>query len=188
MIVLGIDPGLSGALTIISDQGDGPRPTIVACIDVPTAGEKSRRRVVASAVIGFIQRGAPHFAFIERAQAMPEQGATSGFIYGRAVGVLEACVEGLRIPLDVVEPTAWKKYHALIKQTKEDSRQRAMRVFPDGLDYFQRRLDHHRAESALIAAYGLNLRRAAGQVRGFPDIPAPSGDNPRRLDRGRESA
>lgn len=156
MIALGIDPGLSGGLAIV--WGDY-HPILLCAISIPTTGEKAKRRVDVGAVLAFLSgHYRPTHAFIERAQAMPDQGASSGFIYGRAVGALEACVESLRIPLTVIESTAWKKAHGLIKRGKEDSRQRAIRLFP-GAPGFERKLDHNRAEAALIAWFGLMTLR-----------------------------
>lgn len=159
-MILGIDPGLSGGLAVI----DGTPPTILEVIDVPTTGEKAKRRVNVIAVMKFIRRH-PGItaAFIERSQAMPGQGVSSGFIYGRAVGALETCVEGMLIPLTVIESTAWKKAHGLIKTGKEDSRQRAIRLFPTSAGRLELMKHHNRAESALIAWYGLMLER--GNVR-----------------------
>lgn len=151
--VLGIDPGLAGGLAIV---GLSTR-RLIAVSDIPTTGEKAKRRVDVAAVLRFLTQQEIHHAFIERAQAMPDQGASSGFIYGRAVGALEACVEGMQIPLTVVEPTAWKKAHGLIKAEKEDSRQRALRLFPASADFFSLRKDHGRAEASLLAWYGIML-------------------------------
>jgi crossover junction endodeoxyribonuclease RuvC len=153
MKVLGIDPGLSGGLAVVES---GDRPRIIGIIDVPTTGEKAKRRVDVAKVLAFLWEHRPDHAIIERAQAMPEQGASSGFIYGRAVGALEAIVEGMQVPLTVIESTAWKKAHALIKRGKEDSRQRAIKLFPAAAG-FERKLDHNRAEAALIAWYGVML-------------------------------
>lgn len=150
MIVLGIDPGLSGGLALIES---GARPCLLACRDVPTAGEKAKRRVLVPAVLSFIGNKVPDHAFIERAQAMPEQGSSSGFIYGRAVGALEACIAGMQIPWTVIEAVAWKKSNGLIKRGKEDSRQRAIMLFGD--EFFPLKLHHNRAEAALIAWHGL---------------------------------
>lgn len=155
MIVLGIDPGLSGGLAIIAGLPGSLR--MVEVIDVPTHGDKAKRRVHVAAVLDFIQKHGPERAVIERAQAMPDQGASSGFIYGRAVGALEACIEGLGIRLTVIESTAWKKYHGLRGgKSKEDSRQRAIMLFPSAVG-LERKKDHNRAEAALIAAYGAIL-------------------------------
>lgn len=154
MIILGIDPGLSGGLCLLKGVA-GQKPEIVDCVDVPTTGDGSKRRVDVHAVLSFIQQaGPPDKAFIERAQAMPDQGSSSGFNYGRAVGALEACVVGLDVPLQVIESTAWKKAHGLIKREKEDSRQRAIMLFPTAHGFFARKKDHNRAEAALIAHFG----------------------------------
>jgi len=160
VIVLGIDPGLSGALALV-EGGPDVHPRLLAVADIPTTGEKAKRRVHVAGVLEFVRRFPPAHAFIERAQAMPDQGASSGFVYGRAVGALEACVDGLMIPSTVIESTAWKKAHALIKREKEDSRQRAIKLFP-GVPGFERMKDHNRAEAALIAWYGLALLRGQG--------------------------
>jgi Holliday junction resolvasome RuvABC endonuclease subunit len=155
VILLGVDPGLSGGLALIEGAPGAPR--LLAVADVPTTGEKAKRRVHVAGVLKFIRsHGVPDHAVIERAQAMPDQGASSGFVYGRAVGALEACIEGLLIPHTVVESTSWKKAHGLIKRQKEDSRQRAIKLFP-GAAGFERKLDHNRAEAALLAWYGLLL-------------------------------
>ncbi len=157
-LILGVDPGLSGGLALVSSTDAGVR--LVAVADVPTTGEKAKRRVDVAAVLKFIRSPGrvPDHAVIERAQAMPDQGASSGFVYGRAVGALEACIEGLLVPLTVVESSAWKKAHGLIKRQKEDSRQRAIKLFP-GCAGFERKLDHNRAEAALLAWFGLMLLR-----------------------------
>lgn len=159
MIVLGIDPGLSGGLALVSGGGGVSR--LLDCIDVPTVGLDAKRRVDVIATMQFIRRHPPDFAIIERAQAMPDQGASSGFNYGRAVGALEACMTGLLIPNETCESRAWKKANGLAGSDKELSRQRAIRLFPDGHRFFERKKDHNRAESALIAWYGLTLRMAS---------------------------
>lgn len=159
MFVLGVDPGLSGGLALVRS---GDRPTLIAVSDVPTTGEKAKRRVDVPSVLEFIrsQGRTPDHAVIERGQAMPDQGASSGYIYGRAVGALEACIEGLMIPHTIIEASAWKKAHALIGRDKEDSRQRAIKLFP-GTPGFERKMDHNKAEACLIAWYGLMLLRGA---------------------------
>lgn len=163
MIVLGIDPGLSGGLAIVGGGND--RARVINCMSVPVTGEGAKRRPEFLAILAFIEDNPPDAAFIERAQAMPDQGSSSGFIYGRAVGYLEAAVAGMRIPLHVIESSAWKKHYALSgrdhrgdklgsPQVKENSRQMALQRIPTSAPYLTRKLDHNRAEAILIAAYG----------------------------------
>jgi hypothetical protein len=82
---------------------------------------------------------------------MPKQGASSGFKYGRAVGSIEAAIACCEIPLTIIEPTAWKKFHQLRGGEKEASRQRALMLFPHAHNLLARKMDHGRAEAALIA-------------------------------------
>lgn len=157
MKVLGIDPGLIGGVAVV-EIGNGRAAALLAAADLPTVGEKAKRRIDVTAFLAWIAEQAPDHAYIERAQAMPDQGSSSGFIYGRAVGALEACVLGMQVPLTIIESTAWKKSNALIGRGKEDSRQRALHLFP-GAACFARKMDHGRAEAALIAWHGGMLLR-----------------------------
>lgn len=154
MKILGIDPGLNGGAAVIDVSG--PRPRLLAAIDLPTHGEGAKRRVDASAFHAWIAKLAPDEAFIERAQAMPDQGASSGFIYGRAVGTAEACVACAGVPLTIVEASVWKRQAGLSGGPggKESARQRAIQTFPEGSGAFARKKDHQRAEAALIAKHG----------------------------------
>lgn len=152
MIVLGIDPGVSGGIAVVS--GDAGRPHVIDVWDVPRVGVGAAERVDVVQTICLIRKHAPSFAVIERAQAMPDQGGSSGFKYGRAVGHLEACVQGLLIPMQVIEAGAWKKAHGLLRSEKEASRQRALQLFPDVAGRLARKIDHNRAEAILIAHYG----------------------------------
>ena len=98
----------------------------------------------------------PVHALIERAQAMPKQGASSGFKYGRAVGAIESVIACCEIPLIIVEPTAWEKFHQLRGGDKESGRQRALMLLPAAHALLARKKDHGRGEAALIALYGAN--------------------------------
>jgi crossover junction endodeoxyribonuclease RuvC len=164
MIILGIDPGLSGGLAFL-EQTREQKPFCLGAFDVPAAGDGAKRRVDVREVLRLIQAHKPDHAFIERAQAMPilrekgnggAQGASSAFIYGRATGALEAAVLGSLVTLTVVEPTAWKRTAGLLKCQKENSRLRALQLFP-GVPYFNQKQDHNRAEAALIAWHGLRV-------------------------------
>jgi crossover junction endodeoxyribonuclease RuvC len=150
MRVLGVDPGVHGGLAIV-DIDNGVAPEIVAIIDIPTVGLGAKERIDVHAAAAWIQAHRPDHAVIERAQAMPKQGASSGFKYGRAVGALEAVIACCEIPMTIIEPTAWKKFHGLRGGEKEASRQRALMLFPAAHALLARKMDHGRAEAALIA-------------------------------------
>jgi crossover junction endodeoxyribonuclease RuvC len=151
--ILGIDPGIRGGLAIITVD-DGAAPRLVDAIDIPVTGTGAKERVDAIALRAWIVTHKPQHAYIERAQAMPKQGVSSGFKYGRAVGAIEAMLAGCEVPMTVVEPSAWKKFHQLRGGDKEGGRQRALQLFPAAHGLLARKRDHGRADSALIALYG----------------------------------
>lgn len=163
MIVLGIDPGISGGLALVA--GPFACPRLLAAIDVPVRGVDARRRVDVGAVLDFIQRTPPDFAVVERAFIMPGTNVAAMAIYMRAAGALEACVEGLGIPWEPVESKAWKRVSGIGErgdmkesQYKELSRQVAIRVFGAN-PLLDEKGDRNRCEAALIARFGLTMAR-----------------------------
>jgi crossover junction endodeoxyribonuclease RuvC len=156
MKILGIDPGIHGGLAIVTFSDDAA-PQLVDAIDIPVAGTKAKERVNVVALRSWIESHHPHHALIERAQAMPHQGASSGFKYARAVGAIEAAVAACGIPLTILEPRAWKQFHRLRGGNKELSRQRALVLFPNAHALFTHKKNHGRAEAALIALTGAAL-------------------------------
>jgi crossover junction endodeoxyribonuclease RuvC len=151
--LIGIDPGVRGGLAII-DLNDGAAPQLVAAIDIPVVGDGAKERVDVLAIRTWIEMHQPQHAYIERGQALPKQGASSGFKYGRAVGALEAVIACCEVPVTIVEPSSWKKFHHLRGGDKEGGRQRALQLFPAAHALLARKKDHGRAEAALIALYG----------------------------------
>src|SRR5438045_2799093 len=102
MRILGIDPGVHGGLAVI-EVNDGAAPVLIDAADIPVVGVKAKERVDALAVRAWVTSHQPHHAVIERAQAMPKQGASSGFKYGRAVGALEAAISLCEVPLTIID-------------------------------------------------------------------------------------
>jgi crossover junction endodeoxyribonuclease RuvC len=146
---LGVDPGLSGALAVIETING--IPVLVDVIDMPGIGTGAKARVDVIAAAAWIKQLAPSTAYIERGQAYPKQGGSSGFSYGRAVGAIEAVIALCAIPTIFVEPSAWKRKLHLPGKDKEAARQKALQLFPAQHALLARKRDHGRAESALIA-------------------------------------
>jgi len=154
--VLGVDPGINGGLAVV-EITDVAAPVLVECIDIPVVGTGAKERVDVTAIRNFTDQHKPIRALIERAQALPKQGASSGFKYGRAVGAIEAAITLSSIPVEIIEPSAWKKFWKLPGKDKESGRQKALQLFPAAHATLARKRDHNRAESALIALYGARL-------------------------------
>jgi Holliday junction resolvasome RuvABC endonuclease subunit len=150
---LGIDPGLSGALAIVETINDVP--VLVDAIDMPATGTGAKARVDIIAAAEWIAKHAPSMAYVERAQAFPGQGASSGFSYGRAVGAIEAAITLCQIPMILIEASGWKRSLHLPGKDKEAARQRALQLFPSQHVLLARKKDHGRAEAALLVVASL---------------------------------
>jgi Holliday junction resolvasome RuvABC endonuclease subunit len=168
MKVVGIDPGLSGALALLEvANGD---TTLVDVIDVPVVGSGAKQSVDVIGLQEWLQRHGPRCAYLERAQVMPKQGSSSGFKYGRVVGALEAVLAISAIAITMVEPSKWKRHFHLQGADKEGARGLVIRLFPGRHHFFARKKDHNRAEAVLIGLYGLqtSLLRPATPLEPTP--------------------
>lgn len=135
MIVLGIDPGLSGGWAVVEFRADGSQD-VIDVGRIPAA----RGRVLIGELLADVRStiGAPDLAVIEQVRSRPGQGVSSMFTFGRALGALEAMCEALGWPLDDITPATWKAALSLPKDDKDGARQWAMRQWPD-LDVLQRK-------------------------------------------------
>jgi hypothetical protein len=153
-LVLGVDPGIRGGLAIVHLLASGPH--LVDAIDVPVIGSGAKERVDVIGLQEWLLNHGPYRAFVERAGVMPKQGIASGFKFGRSVGALEAVITVCNIPLEFVEPSLWKRALRLRGKDKEGARQYALQIFPHAHHLLKRKLDHQRAEAALIAYVGIH--------------------------------
>ena len=167
-LVLGVDPGIHGGLALV-EINDGAAPALLEAIDIPTVGVKAKERIDVLALRTWVMARQPQHAFIERTQAMPKQGSSSGFKYGRATGAIEAVIACCEVPITVVEPAVWKKAHHLRGGDKEGARQRALELFPSAHALIARKKDHGAAEACLLALYG-----AQTVLRIKPDVETPT--------------
>ena len=143
MKVLGIDPGLKGALVFI----DGASVTI---FDTPVVS--GDYNIVAMARI--IRESAPDFAFIERVHSMPGQGVSSSFKFGVGYGIWKGILGALGVSTIYVTPQEWKRKFSLISKPKDESRLRAIEIFPELEPELRLKKDCDRADALLIAYYG----------------------------------
>lgn len=152
MIILGIDPGLSGAIAIYNIYTEE-----LVVMDMPvvemTRNGKHKREVSPALVADVIAGKGAVRAYMERVSAMPGQGVSSMFSFGRSAGIIEGVLAAYEIPVTLVTPQAWMKGMA-VRAGKDGSRERAMQLFPAYSTLFARKKDDGRSDAALIAKYG----------------------------------
>lgn len=148
--IIGIDPGLNGAIVLLSDAESSVH-------DMPTfeitVNEKKKRKVDTARLSEIIKATGASHAFIENVHAMPEQGVTSAFSFGFICGLIEACVAAAGIPYTYVAPQTWKAAKACPRD-KDGARMRASQLLPAMAHHWPLVKHDGRAEAALIALYG----------------------------------
>jgi crossover junction endodeoxyribonuclease RuvC len=145
MIIIGIDPGITGAIAVIerTDKSE----CIVDVIDLPIVGDGARKRILVPELMRFITAANAAAAFIEDVHAMPREGVASAFKFGRAVRAIEATIACVAVPSRLVQPKQWKKHFSLHGPDKEPSRQLVISRLPQQTNFFARKCDHGRAEA-----------------------------------------
>ena len=150
--ILGIDPGLDGALAIVS--GD----TVVAVQDMPTntvtVNGKQRRIVDAYALARWIDAQQIDFAVIEDVSSQPKDGAVQAFKFGMTKGHAVQAVASNMIRMFLAHPSTWKRAMGLEGQDKDASRRVASQMFPAASHYWPLKKHDGRAEAVLLAHYG----------------------------------
>lgn len=102
-------------------------------------------------------------ALLEKVHAMPGQGVTSMFTFGKGYGFLRGCLSSGGIPFDDVTPQAWQKaLGCLTKGDKNVSKAKAQQLFP------HLKITHATADALLIGEY-LRRREGGGLLLTFPE-------------------
>lgn len=163
MRIMGIDPGLSGALGLI-DTKTGE----IQVVDMPLRVQSSKRvrskttgkmrdkvkRVVdGRAVADWIEAHQPDEAIVEAVASRPQQGVVSVFTFGESYGAVCGAVEAMCLPLHRVPPRVWKARAGLLNQDKSASLTLARTTFASAAPHLKRAKDNGRAEALLIAWY-----------------------------------
>ncbi|MFB4628984.1 crossover junction endodeoxyribonuclease RuvC [Enterobacter kobei] len=151
--VLGIDPGCSGALVIVTEQGG-----YIDHLAMPTIKVGTKSRVNGAAVAAWLRQHSIAHAYLEQVGAMPGQGTASMFTFGHAAGVAEGILQGLNIPYTLVTPQAWKKSAGLIGSDKDAARSRAIQLYPELRALDAKAKGQAIADALLIARHGIGIK------------------------------
>lgn len=156
--ILGIDPGLSGGLSIIDEQFN-----LIACIQMPTTTlDGKKRRVDPRPVFDFIALHAPELAIVELVGARPRQGVVSMFNFGDAFGTVRAVAECLCPEVRYARPQEWRGHQSLTGLSKEQIAEVAFEVFRAEPIYGKPRAGKRAvrdgiSDSLMIAKYGVRF-------------------------------
>lgn len=150
MKIMGIDPGLSGALALL-DAGE-----LIDIVDI----DASHSRINAAHLAAVIQRWQPDFAICEAVTARPGQGVTSMFTFGHCLGTITAVIATLGVPYLLIRPQVWQSHFEIQSPSsakaahKREIADRAEALFPGAPLYGPRgALKDGRSDALLLSRY-----------------------------------
>ena len=153
MKVIGIDPGLNGAIAVLQDN------KVKEIFDVPVMpeGKKNKRQLNSAQLVkllkDIIADSEEVVVIVENVSAMPGQGVTSMFNFGQTFGAIKGICAALGLPIFFVRPAKWKKHFDLINSSKDASRTKVIEVYPEISSKISRKKDSNKADAILIARY-----------------------------------
>lgn len=153
-VVIGIDPGLGGAIGVLSPNGIW----VHDCPTVSTGGKLRYNPAAMAMLLQSYQRLYTRLLVgLEKVHSMPGQGVTSSFGFGEGYGIWQGILASQCIPHQLITPQSWKR-SMMAGQSKDQDASRlvALRLFPEVGDRLQLKKDHGRADALLIAEH---LRR-----------------------------
>ena len=155
MIIVGIDPGIAGAICFFSSGN------VIDVIDMPTMaeGKKNKKQVNGRQIYNEIMLIKNRFknekmsVIVEQVSAMPGQGVTSMFNFGQTFGAIKGICAALGLPIFFVRPSKWKKHFELINSSKDSSRTKAIEMYPSLSNQLSKKKDVNKSDAILIARF-----------------------------------
>ena len=158
MLIIGIDPGISGAICFFENG------QVKEIINMPVMadGKKNKRQINGPQTYNEILKRINNYpkkdiiVVIEQVSAMPGQGVTSMFNFGQSFGVIKGICSAMQLSMFFIRPAKWKKYFSLIKTEKDASRTKVIEIFPYISSELSRKKDSNKADAVLIASFFYN--------------------------------
>ncbi len=153
MKIIGIDPGLSGAIAILQEK------KVLNIFDMPvmSEGKKNKRQLNSAQLVNIIKENKNDneeiIVVVEQVNAMPGQGVTSMFNFGQTFGAIKGISAALNLPIFFVRPSKWKKHFDLINSSKDSSRTKVIEMYPSLSSQLAKKKDVNKSDAILIARF-----------------------------------
>ena len=153
MKVIGIDPGLSGAIAILENN------KVLEIFEIPvmSEGKKNKRQLNSALLVSLLRENILNneevAVVVEQVNAMPGQGVTSMFNFGQTFGAIKGICAALDLPIFFVRPSKWKKHFELINSSKDSSRTKVIEMYPKLSNQLAKKKDVNKSDAILIARF-----------------------------------
>ncbi len=158
MKIIGIDPGLSGAIAVLEDK------RVLSIFDMPVMaeGKKNKKQLNSAQLVNILKENTKISedvaVVVEQVNAMPGQGVTSMFNFGQTFGAIKGVCAALSLPIFFVRPSKWKKHFELINSAKDASRTKVIEMYPSLSNQLTKKRDVNKSDAILIARFYIETR------------------------------
>jgi hypothetical protein len=147
-VLLGVDPGLSGALAWLHPGG-----ALSALADMPVI---DKSEIDPHGLFDLIaEHGKVDAAVIEWPHVLPINGAKTAYSMGLSLGIISTALALAEVPIHRITPSGWKRSAGIKGASRQErnahARALATRQWPGWATEFRRVKDADRAEAALLA-------------------------------------
>ena len=162
MKIIGIDPGLSGAIAVLENN------KVLSIFEMPvmSEGKKNKRQLNSAQLVKLLNdnilKNEEICIVVEQVNAMPGQGVTSMFNFGQTFGAIKGICAALGLPIFFVRPAKWKKHFELINSSKDSSRTKAIEMYPSLSNDLAKKKDVNKSDAILIARFYSDTRLNEG--------------------------
>ena len=153
MKIIGIDPGLSGAIAVLENN------QVLNIFEIPvmSEGKKNKKQLNSALLVNLLKENINKeeevAVVVEQVNAMPGQGVTSMFNFVQTFGALKGICAALELPIFFVRPSKWKKHFELINSSKDASRTKAIEMYPKLSNQLSKKKDVNKSDAILIARF-----------------------------------
>ena len=153
MKIIGIDPGLSGAIAFLENN------KVLGIFDLPvmSEGKKNKKQLNSAQLVNIFRENMNNeeetIVVVEQVNAMPGQGVTSMFNFGQTFGAIKGVCAALNLPIFFVRPSKWKKYFELLNSSKDASRTKVIEMYPKLSNQLTKKKDVNKSDAILIAKF-----------------------------------
>ena len=153
MKIIGIDPGLSGAIAVLENNN------VLNIFDIPvmSEGKKNKKQLNSALLVNLLKENITSnedvAIVVEQVNAMPGQGVTSMFNFGQTFGAIKGICAALEFPIFFVRPSKWKKHFELINASKDASRTKVIEMYPKLSNQLSKKKDVNKSDAILIARF-----------------------------------
>ena len=160
-VVVGVDPGRSGAVVVIDMRGKPVEFVLTEKDFTVKLGKGTKRGYLPNEMAFYLERLDREYdialVVLERQQAMPKQGVTSSFKTGHGYGLWQGICAALRLPYIEPRPATWTR--TILRDVPGEGKERAVYAASQRIPTLvMPKAKKHReavADAACIALFGL---------------------------------